>query len=231
MTTSHAHEEIQLMANDFSTMLFEAILPMPVFRDYYKAHDQTPHYEYLKTVLKVLTWQRGGERWVLKSPQHLEQFAPLTRVFPDAVFVLTHRDPVAVIASLATMNCYALRMHKDVIDIDEVARYWADRTEDMLRKCVDDRDLLTADRSMDVAFHDYMRSDIGVVERIYELAGQPLTPDSRAAMDAYVAAHPRGRHGRIDYRISDFDIAPAELRERLRFYTDRFGVETEDRVS
>ena len=43
-------------------------------------------------MLQVLTWLRGGTRWVLKSPQHLEQFGPLMSTFPDATFVLTHRD-------------------------------------------------------------------------------------------------------------------------------------------
>ncbi len=44
MTTDHVHEEIQLLANDFSTMLFETLAHVPGWRDYYQAHDQTPHY-------------------------------------------------------------------------------------------------------------------------------------------------------------------------------------------
>jgi hypothetical protein len=68
MTTWHAHEEIQLLAVAGSTVLFETMALMPTWRDWYKATDQTPYYEYLRTLLKVLTWQRGGRRWVLKSP-------------------------------------------------------------------------------------------------------------------------------------------------------------------
>src|SRR6476619_1734213 len=54
MTTDHAHEEIQLLANDFSTMLFETLAHVPHWRDYYQAHDQTPHYRYLATQLKAM---------------------------------------------------------------------------------------------------------------------------------------------------------------------------------
>jgi len=61
MTVDHVHEEIQLLAIDFSTMLFETTSAMPSWRDYYLTHDQTPHYEYMRTVLKVLQWLRGGE--------------------------------------------------------------------------------------------------------------------------------------------------------------------------
>jgi hypothetical protein len=71
MTVEHTHEEIQLLAIDFSTMLFETTAPMPSWRDAYLARDQRPTYAYLRKVLQVLQWRRGGTRWVLKTPQHL----------------------------------------------------------------------------------------------------------------------------------------------------------------
>jgi hypothetical protein len=109
MTVDHVHEEIQLLAIDFSTMLFETIAPIPGWRDNYLARDQRSSYAYLKKVLQVLQWLRGGTRWVLKSPQHLEQFPALYEVFPDATFVVTHRDPVSVTASMVTMLAYSAR--------------------------------------------------------------------------------------------------------------------------
>src|SRR6478752_3777719 len=110
MTTDHVHEEIQLLANDFSTMFFETIAEVPAFRDYYLAHDQTPHYRYLRTQLQVLQHVRGGRRWLLKSPQHLEQLPVLEAVFPGLTVVVTHRDPVPVTISMATMVAYSARM-------------------------------------------------------------------------------------------------------------------------
>ena len=59
MTVEHAHEEIQLLAIDFSTMLFDTTAPMPSWRDAYLARDQRPSYAYLRKVLQVLQWQRG----------------------------------------------------------------------------------------------------------------------------------------------------------------------------
>ena len=37
MTVDHVHEEIQLLAIDFSSMLFETMAVMPTWRDYYQA--------------------------------------------------------------------------------------------------------------------------------------------------------------------------------------------------
>ena len=37
MTTEHVHEEIQLLANDFSSMLMETLGHVPRWRDYYES--------------------------------------------------------------------------------------------------------------------------------------------------------------------------------------------------
>jgi hypothetical protein len=227
MTVDHVHEEIQLLAIDFSTMLFETMAPMPTWRDYYLAHDQTPSYEYLRTVLKVLTFLRGGDRWVLKSPQHLEQFGPLSTVFPDATFVVTHRDPVAVTVSMATMLAYSARMSFDRPDPVMIGRYWADRGERMFRACVRDRDVLPDAQSIDVRFHDFMADDVAMVERIYRVADQPFTDSAREAMAAFMADHPRGRHGAIIHDPPALGIDRDERRAALAFYTERFGVQEE----
>lgn len=232
MTVEHVHEEIQLLAIDFSTMLFETIAPMPMWRDYYLSHDQSPSYAYLRRILQVLQAEReGGRRWVLKSPQHLEQFPALLSAFPDATFVVTHRDPVSVTASMATMLAYSARMTRDRVDVVGIGRYWADRLERMLGACVKDRDVLPSDRSMDVRFSEFMADDMAMVGRIYELAGQPLTARAAEAMERFVVEHPRGRHGTVVYDLAALGLDESERRQALRFYADRFGVVEEPGVS
>ncbi|MCU1449042.1 MAG: putative sulfotransferase [Acidimicrobiales bacterium] len=227
MTTDHVHEEINLLAMDISSMYFETMAPMPTWQEYYRSTDQTPSYEYLKRILKVLQFLRGGRRWVLKSPQHLEQFGPLSTVFPDATFVVTHRDPVSVTASLTTMMVYLARLNFDPVDAAGIARYWSDRLETMLRACMRDRELLPEDRSIDVRFAEFMSDDVAMVERIYTIAGQPMTDDVRRAMDAFMETHPRGRHGGIAYDLAQLGIDPDERRKALQFYVDRFDIDVE----
>jgi len=228
MTVDHVHEEIQLLAIDFSSMLFETITLLPEWRDFYLAHDQTPHYQYLRTVLQVLTFLRGGERWVLKSPQHCEQIPALLRVFPDATFVVTHRDPVPVTASLVTMVTYGQRMAVDHVDPFASGAYWSTRVEDLLRGCARDRDLIPDAQAIDVPFSVLMEDDVDVVRTVYEVAGQPFTDAVRGAMDAFAAAHPRGRHGTVVYDLADFGIDADERRRALAFYSERFRTRTEE---
>jgi hypothetical protein len=227
MTVDHVHEEIQLLAIDVSTMLFETLSLLPSWRDSYRARDQTPSYEYLRNVLKVLQWQRGGSRWVLKSPQHLEQFGPLQATFPDATFVVTHRDPTAVTVSMATMIAYTSRMHTDRPDLRAIGRYWSARSEDLFRACADDHHLLPPAQTIDVRFHEFMADDMAMVEQIYELAGQPFTDDARQAMTDFLSTHQRGRHGTVVYQPDVLGIDRAERGRALEFYSDRFEVAPE----
>jgi len=110
----------------------------------------------------------------------------------------------------------------------EVAAYWIDRIETLLRRCVRDRARIPAEQSLDLPFHEFMADDVGAVERIYELADFEMTPAARASLDAFMDANPRGKHGRIVYDLkADFGVDRAELQQRFAFYFDRFPIRAE----
>lgn len=222
MTTEHVHEEIQLLANDLSTMLFETLADVPRWREYYQAHDQTPHYEYLARQLKAMQFLRGGRRWLLKSPQHLEQVPVLDRVFPGSIVVFTHRDPVPVALSMIAMITYSARMHRSPVPVERIAASWIDRLESMLTALVRDRETIGPERSIDIRFDDFMADELGVSERVYALAGEPFTDEARAAIDEYLAGHRRGRLGNVATSCEMFGLDAADLRRRFAPYVERF---------
>ncbi|WP_077078080.1 sulfotransferase family protein [Mycobacterium numidiamassiliense] len=222
MTTDHVHEEIQLLANDISTMLFETLADVPRWRDYYRAHDQTPHYQYLATQLKAMQYLRGGHRWLLKSPQHLEQVPVLDRVFGDSIVLFTHRDPVPVALSMIAMITYSARMHRSPVPVEQIAQSWIERLDQMLTALVRDRDTLGPERSIDIRFDEFMADELGVAERVYALAGEPFTDDARTAIADYLAGHRRGRLGNVETSCEMFGLTPDALRERFAPYVERF---------
>ncbi|HEX2214247.1 MAG TPA: sulfotransferase [Mycobacterium sp.] len=222
MTTDHVHEEIQLLANDFSSMLFETLGHVPRWRDYYLSHDQSPHYEHLATQLKALQFLRGGRRWLLKSPQHLEQLPVLERVFPGVVVIATHRDPVPVVLSMLAMLTYSARMHCSPVPVEQIAACWIDRLERMLNALIRDREVIPADRSIDVRFDDFMADEISTAAGVYELAGETLTDEAGTAMSEYLAGHQRGRLGRVATSAAMFGLDPDDLHARFAPYIRRF---------
>ena len=228
MHPDHIHEELELMGPDFASYNFEWLAPSPRWRDHYYRQDQTPHYRYMRDVLKLLQSRQGPDRWVLKCPQHLEQLPVLQQVFPDATCIITHRDPVAVIQSAVTMIAYGYRMSRKRIDTRAIVDYWCDRVEHLLRACVRDRPHFPSSQSVDVLFHDFMADDMATVTKIYATAGVELTATARAQMQAFIDAHPRGREGKMVYDLKgDFGVDPAALRERFSFYFEQFPIRAE----
>jgi hypothetical protein len=230
MNPDHIHEELELQLPDFSSYNQEWVARVPKWRDYYLAHDQTPHYEYMKTGLKILQWYRPRDRWVLKCPQHLENIGPLMTTFPDATIAVTHRDPVSVIQSASVITAYGARINYRTPEPDWYFAYWSDRVHRLLEASVRDRHLLPEDRTVDVLFHEFMADDFATVDKIYQVAGLEMTGAARGQIQAYLDSHQRGKDGQVVYDIrKDFGAEPADVRAPFRFYTDRFPVREEVR--
>ncbi|WP_107656727.1 sulfotransferase family protein [Nocardia suismassiliense] len=230
MEPDHVHEEIELQGPDFGGYMLEWVAHVPGWRDAYLAEDQTPRYRWMRRTLQAIQWMRGDRRrWVLKSPQHLEQLGPLLATFPDATVVVTHRDPLSVVQSAATMIAYSARLSTQRVDPRAIFGYWTDRIERMLSTSVRDRPLLPAGRTVDVYFHEFMADELGTLARIYATAGLDFATQ-RAAAQRYLDEHPRDRGGRIAYDLrADFDADPAVVRQRFDFYARTYPVREEVR--
>lgn len=224
----HVHEECELQSFDFSSYMLDWFARAPRWQRYYYEHDQTPHYLYAKKVVQIMTWFKGPNRWVMKSPPNMENLPALLAAYPDATIAITHRDPVAVLQSAITMMAYLDRLRRHEADLPGLAEYWIARIERLLRKCVEDRALIPQGRVIDVMFHDYMNDHMGVVERICAANGLEISDAARARFTAYLNDNKRHKHGRVHYDLAgQFGVDIGALRERFAFYYDAFPVQRE----
>jgi len=226
----HVHEECELQCFDFASYMPDWQARVPRWQQYYAAHDQTPHYAYARKVIQVMTWLRGPNRWVMKSPPNMENLKPAFATYPDATVVITHRDPIAVLQSAITMMAYLDRLRRDQADLDlpALADYWIDRIENLLQRCVRDHDAVAQKQVIDVMFHEYMANQRGTVDKVFKTANLPITSAAEHRIDAYLKDNPRGKHGRMIYDLKgDFGVDVAALRRRFQFYYYRFPVKQE----
>lgn len=227
-SADHISEDIELQALDFSSYLIEWMANVPRWRDFYLAEDQTGPYAYLKRAMQALTFLQGPNRWVIKCPQHMEQLPVLYKTFPDATFVITHRDPVASIRSAMSVNLYASRVFREQTDAGEILSYWPDRYERLLRRCVRDRDVLPPEQSIDVYFHEWIKDPDPILKKIYSMADIPLTDEALQELHDYLKAHEHKQSGKMVYNLErDFGVTAEELRKPFDFYFDRFPVRPE----
>tara|TARA_R110001606_G_scaffold354799_3_gene505521 strand:- start:6402 stop:7673 length:1272 start_codon:yes stop_codon:yes gene_type:complete len=224
----HISEDIEIQALDFSSYLLEWMALVPKWRDYYLSHDQTGTYAYLKKGLQVLTFLKGPNRWVIKCPQHMEQLPVLRKTFPDATYVITHRDPVGSIRSTLSMWLYASRILRTKSNPEEPKGYWIERYKTMLQRCVRDHDCLPAEQTVDVYFHQWIKDPDSILREIYAKAGLPLDAEVLATMHQYHADNDPGVKGRVVFNLErDFGLTADDIRKDFEFYFDRFPVEKE----
>ena len=225
----HACGDNELQMPDFASYQWEWMADVPQWRDYYLSTDQSPHYQYGRTMLKAIALQQpNARRWILKGNQHSEQLPVLTRLYPGATIVMTHRDPLAILQSVLTMRGLQVLANQKKPNIEAHVKYWVDRIERMLRAYVRDMNVVPATRRLDLLFQDVMADDVGAAQKVLKAADLSPTPESAEDLRHYMEHHPRGKTGRVVYDLAgDFQLDLQALRERFRFYTDLFPVRHE----
>ena len=180
-------EDIFLLLYAFASLQFEWGCRVPAYSRWYRGADHTEGYRYFRKVLQTLQWLRGGTRWVLKAPQHLEQLEPLLEVFPDATLVQTHRDPVPAVLSLSSLTSHGARRYFAHPNPHAIGADIASIVERLLTKAVEDRP------EGDPRFVDI---------RFRRLPGRPHGCGSRDLRRRRRRPHPRrgGPHDRLDRR-------------------------------
>ena len=200
-------------------------------RWFYNEMDPAKMYSLVKRSLQALNWLQGQDkRWVLKTPHHLGFLPALADEFPDAHLIVTHRDPASSTISNATMNAYVLRethTKPNPMHGYEVAVRMADG---MIGGLVRDIDNIGMASATHIHFHDYMADVMGMLESIYDAVDLQFTNQAKEELQAYINAHPRGRHGgKLTYTPErDFGVTRAQVRNRYVDYVERFSIRIEE---
>ncbi len=227
-TATGPTENHDLLGMSFRTFHFEGMAWVPRYVEWWLACDMVPAYRGMKRVLQLLASRGGPQRWHLKSPPDSFCLDAVLAVFPDARFVMTHRDPASVLGSV----CSLLRtMHEltgrppapELLGPAELAAW-----SEAMRRALAVRARVGEARFADVHFHELVADPVGVIARAYDHLGVPFTRDAEQRIAAYAAAHPRGRLGEHHYRLEDFGLDRAAVHAAFSFYTDRCGVKRED---
>lgn len=221
-------ECILLMALDFRSQVFEGMASIPSYSAWLLSCDMEPAYRYHRRVLQLLQWHCPPERWWLKTPAHMHSIAALDRIYPDARFVMTHRDVGKVLPSVCALFealSNVLTDHPDPVAIGtHNEALWCYS----LQRLMEFRDNGNEDRFFDVSFQAVQHDPMAAVEQLYAELGDELSADARRRMQDFWAESSKDRSGPHTYRSETFGLDPAAIREQFAFYYDRFDVPREE---
>jgi len=223
-------ECVRFTRMDFRSMIFSATYRVQGYdRWLVEEADMASTYRFHRLFLQHLQSRYACERWVLKSPAHLWCLDAVLAEYPDACFVQTHRDPLKVVSSLASLEATLRKMGSDAIIGREIAEEWSDLLALAYERSIDAREqgLIRPEQVIDIQFRDFISTPVEAVARIYDHFGLELTDDVRARMRAYVDDNPSDRDGAHKHHFSSTGLDEETERAKVRRYQEYFGVENE----
>lgn len=217
-------EDVLLLDLCFMSQAPEATLNVPTYAAWLEQQDHTPAYEYLRTLLKILMWQRPANNWVLKTPHHMEYLDIILKVFPEAVIVQTHRDPQKTTGSFCSMVSHGRGVFSDSVDAKAVAAHWVKKVHRLMERSIQVRSDVGEDRFIDVSYYDLLKDPIAEVKRIYDFAGISFDEVTLRATEQTKRKNVQNRFGKHVYDIADFGLTREFIDTYYQFYRDRYRI-------
>ena len=197
---------------------------------YMMKQDPMPALLYERRVLKLLQWKRPRRHWVLKDPIHLDRFAPLLELYPDACFVWPHRDPVRALASMHSLIGTIQWGRSDhpfkggsfeYVTNPQLSAARLNAAIDQLESGV-----VPPGQMFNLLYVDLVTNTMRVLESMYDHFGIALTAEGRQAMANYLVEHPRDARPQHRFHAVD-DITLATARRAYKRYQEYFRIPNE----
>jgi hypothetical protein len=217
-------ECLVLMALDFRSLMFEGMALIPSYSAWLQQCDMEPAYRYHQRVLKLLQWRCPPDRWWLKSPAHMLSIDALDTVYPDARFVMTHRDVGQVLPSVCALYATLAEVLTDRLDAMAIGTHNRRTWRTALERLIDFRDRGNEERVFDLAFADVQRDPIGRVAQLYTDLGDELTDEACTRMTQWWAKSSKDRAGPAAYPAAEFGLDADTIAAEFAFYYERFDV-------
>ena len=226
-----AQECVSITAGDFRSLLFSTVFHVPSYTRWLLWDaDMAPAYRYHRMFLQLLQWHYPAEPWLLKTPGHQWCLPALLDEYPDATLVYTHRDPLKVIASTASLTAHLQRLASDHTSVPVLGAEWADYLVEGNNRSVDAREdrVVAPGRAVDITFGAFMTEPFDTVSAVYDRLGLELTPSVEARMRAFLADNPSDKHGVHAYTFSATGLDERATRRRTARYEEYFHVPREN---
>jgi Sulfotransferase family len=230
--TMHLHEldstteDVQTLKYEFRAQNFTA--PLFDYHRWWRDTDMRAAYRWQKRVAKLLQSRRGPNRWLFKAPHYVFHLEDLLESYPDARFIVTHRDPVKTLPSWASLLTSLQPVGSlERLPMEQFGAHIAEHQEIGMRRMIEARERIGQDRFLDIHHHHFAEEPIGTLARIYDFLGLPFTAQTQERMEDWSHRNRPGTYGKHVYTARQFGLDEQALREQFAFYTDAYDVRLE----
>ena len=217
-------EEILVLGQMFVSTMIEGMNYVPSFTRWLNTYDQSKGHEDLKTVLKYLQWQdpsRKGRKWILKSPSNLPYAEVAAKAFPNALLIMTHRDPLQTVPSYVSMQAALYKLSATLTDA-EVGAFWFPRLVEWMRMFETARERIGEDRFIDIDYREVGKEPMAQAERVLSRMGIPVDAQLEEVLAEFLAGNKREQRPMHDYSLERFGLDEEAIKREFATYRERY---------
>lgn len=187
-------------------------------------------YRHHRRVLQLLQIGAPRLRWTLKWPCHLLALQAIASVYPDARFVVTHRDPVQALAS----NCSLTRLLRSGTSPNSAPERIGHDMLELVRRHVDR--LVEFDESQEqggrsklvhVDYYRLVEDPASVMHEVFSALGVDWSDQVEGSIRTWRAENPQGKRGRHEYTLEEYGLDRQTVSAAFSSYTERYGIPAE----
>jgi len=217
-------EEILVLGQMFVSTMIEGMNFVPSFTRWLNGYDQSKGHEDLKTILKYLQWQdpaRRGAKWILKSPSNLPYAEVAAKAFPDALLIMTHRDPLQTVPSYVSMQAALYKLSATLSD-HEVGAFWFPRLVEWMRMFEAARERIGEDRFIDIDYREVGKDPMTQAQRVLSRVGIPMDDRLQQVLNEFLAGNKREQRPMHEYSLERFGLSEEAIKREFADYRARY---------
>jgi hypothetical protein len=214
MDATSVEECWRLLRQTGKSNSYESLANLPRYSQWLQGQDWTDAYARHKQNLQLIGLNDQDKRWVLKNPSHMTALDALMTVYPDALVVYTHREPVVCIASSCSLSAETTVGHSTTYVGGVIGHTQLDLWSRAFHAFHDARPAYDQDQFADVAFSDLRRDPLGVTRALYEQWSLDWTPEVEAAITEIDQESRSGAAApKHDYSLKDYGLTERQVRK------------------
>lgn len=211
---------------DLYTGQFFFTYEVPEYLDWYQHTSNLESFHFHKRFFQVLQSDFPPQRWLFKSPFHIDSLDELLATYPDAQIIQTHRDPMEVMGSSCSFAWHLRSTFSDDINAIEIGKQQLQFWGSNLNKIVKDRERLSdkAHQFFDVNYQDFVNKPLETVSSILNYLSIPQDKDTSQKLIDHVTRNKKDRHGKHIYFLEDYGLDAARDGQYFEEYCTKFNL-------
>jgi hypothetical protein len=213
-------------SQNFAHSSYEANSGARGYSEWWLQSDCVPAYRRHRRTAQLIGHLEPEKRWLFKDATHLFHPTAMLEVYPDAMIVQTHRDPVRLIPSVCSLVWSAREALNEATDIARFGKSTLALWEHSIFTMMEARKGRDPRQFYDLPFEQFVSDPLAAIEDIYAYFELDFTPAADRDIRQFRANNPKGKHGAHHYTLEQWGLDEGEIIERFRPYTETYGIET-----